>query len=333
MEDLRSTIINNVMIRLTGRLNPRQMEEVKTALCLELHNIEATKRCTELVEVDDRPLRLLTQFIATKRLEGRSEKTLLQYQLHLGKMLVCLDKDLNKVTAYDIRYYLSDYKQKRKVSNLTLDNMRRCISSFFHWLSDEGFIRRNIAAAVKKITYKKTVKKPYSQKELEKLRWGCANLRDLALVEFLYSTGCRVSEVVNLDITDIDFMSKSAVVLGKGNKQRTVYLTESACLHLNDYLNSRDDRNPALFVSLRKPCSRFGKNGIEAMLRRLGKATGIKKVHPHRYRRTLATYMMDRGANIQDVAKILGHEDIRTTEIYCFASDTNTRNTYYKFAC
>ena len=332
MEDLRTKLIDSVLFRMIGKLNLEQEEELKVALCIELNEYELSGRCTELVEVDERPLALLRRFIATKRLEGRSEKTIIQYHLHLGKLVLALNKDLNKVTTYDLRYYLSDYKDKRKVSNLTLDNMRRCISSFFKWLADEGYIQRNVAAAVKKISYEKTVKKPYSQEELERLRWSCSNLRDLALIEFLYASGCRVSEVSALDIMDINFLSRNAIVLGKGNKQRTIYLTESACLHLTNYLNSRTDCNPALFVSLKNPHSRLGKNGIESILRRLGKSAGIEKVHPHRYRRTLATYMMDRGANIQDVARILGHEDIRTTEIYCFVSDSNVKHSYYKYA-
>lgn len=332
MEDFRTQLINSVMLRLLGKLNSDQEEQVKTALYLELNEYELSNRCTSIIEVDERPMALLRRFIATKKLEGRSEKTLLQYQLHLGKLVLNLGKDLSQVTTYDLRYYLSDYKDRRNVSNLTLDNMRRCISSFFRWLNDEGYIQRNPASAVKRINYEKTVKKPYSQEELEKLRWSCDNLRDLALIEFLYASGCRVSEVAALDTTDIDFLSRTAIVLGKGNKQRTIYLTEAACLHLTNYLNSRKDGNPALFVSRKAPYKRLGKNGIEATLRRLGKAAGIDKVHPHRYRRTLATYMMDRGANIQDVARILGHEDIRTTEIYCFVSDTNVKHTYYKYA-
>ena len=332
MEDLRTQLIKAVMLRLINRLNPDQEELVRTALYLELNEYELSDRCTTLVEVDERPLALLRRFIATKRLEGRSEKTLLQYQLHLGKLVLALGKDLAQVTTYDLRYYLSDYKDRRNISNLTLDNMRRCISSFFRWLNDEGYIQRNPASAVKRINYEKTVKKPYSQEELEKLRWSCDSLRDLALIEFLYASGCRVSEVASLDITDIDFLSRTAIVLGKGSKQRTIYLTEGACLHLTNYLNCRKDCNPALFVSQKAPHRRLSKNGIEATLRRLGKAAGIEKVHPHRYRRTLATYMMDRGANIQDVARILGHEDIRTTEIYCFVSDTNVKHTYYKYA-
>ena len=332
MDDLKCRIIHDVLVRIAGMLDKEQEQQLETALFIELNEYDVSVRCTDLVEIDEKPFALLRRFIATKRLEGRSENTILQYQLHLGKMIIAISKDLDKITTYDIRFYLADYKERRKVSNLTLDNMRRCISSFFNWLNNEGYIKKNPSAAVKKISYKKTVKKPYSQEELEKLRWKCDNLRDLAMVEFLYASGCRVSEVAALNINDIDFLSRTAIVLGKGNKQRTIYLTESAALHLNNYLISRKDCNPALFVSLKSPYKRIGKNGIEAMLRRLGQSAGISKVHPHRYRRTLATNMLDRGAHIQDVQKILGHEDIRTTEIYCYVTDSNIRYTYNKFA-
>lgn len=330
--DLRNQFINDVMSRLIGVLTPDQEEAVLESVTLELAEYELSARSTALVEVDDRPFAMLRRFIATKRLEGRSESTVSQYQLHLGKLILSISKNLEQVTTYDLRYYLSNYKASRGVSNLTLDNMRRCISSFFTWLHVEGFIPRNPAAALKKIAYRKEIKKPYSHEELEKLRWSCSNLRDLALIEFLYASGCRVSEVAALNIADINFISRTAIVLGKGNKQRTIYLSESCSLHLTNYLNSRKDCNIALFVSLKSPYNRLNKSGIEATLRRLGEVTGIKKVHPHRYRRTLATSMMDRGANIQDVAAILGHEDIRTTQIYCFVSDRNVKHSYQRFA-
>lgn len=331
--DLRENFIKDILMKMTGLLDNEQMDKLEETLCLELNNYEIQKRCTEIIEIDERPIALLNRFLATKRLEGRSENTVKQYHLHLYKLITTLSKDLNKVTTYDLRYYLSDYKHKRGVSNLSLDNMRRCISSFFSWLHNEGFITRNPTSALKRISYEKVVKKPYSQEEVERLKWACTNLRDLALVEFFYASGCRVSEVSNIDITDIDFSNRTVVVTGKGNKQRKVYITETCCLHLKNYLNERKDHNPALFVSNNAPHFRLQKNGIEASLRRLGSSTGITKVHPHRYRRTFATNMIDRGAHIQDVQKILGHEDIRTTEIYCFVSDTNIRHTYDKYAC
>lgn len=330
--DLRDDFIKNIMTKIAGMFTKEQEESLEQVLYLELNDYELSERCTSIIEIDNKPVALLNRFLATKRLEGRSENTIKQYKLHLYRLVTALQKDLNEVATFDLRYYLSDYKYKRGVSNISLDNMRRCISSFFSWLHNEGFIDRNPAGALKKINYEKVVKKPFSQEELERLRWACTNNRDLALVEFLYASGCRVSEVSNVDITDIDFTNRTVIVTGKGNKQRKVYITETCCLHLKNYINERKDCNPALFVSNNKPHFRLSKNGIEACLKRLGKATGINKVHPHRYRRTFATNMIDRGAHIQDVQKILGHEDIRTTEIYCFVSDTSIKHTYDKFA-
>ncbi len=208
--------------------------------------------------------------------------------------------------------------------------MRRCYSSFFSWLAAEGLIGRNPCAALAQIKYRKQVKKPYSATELEKLRKACGNARDLALVDFLYSTGCRVSEVSKLDITDVDFEKMECTVIGKGNKERVVYLSDVAGMHLQEYLESRGDTSNALFAG--KGSQRLGKNGIEAVLKRLGRTAKVENVHPHRYHRTLATNLLDRGMNIQDVAAILGHADLKTTQIYCYISQSNVKTAYAKYA-
>ena len=248
------------------------------------------------------------------------------------KLIQFLRKPLYEVTTYDIRFYLSYRREEpeAKVSNRTLDGMRRCYSSFFSWLSAEGLIGRNPCAAIKQIKYRKEVKKPYSAAEMEKLRMACENKRDLALLDFLYCTGCRVSEVARLDIGDIDFENLECKVLGKGNKERTVYLSEVAAMNLGNYLSSRKDGNEALFTG--KGTERLGKNGIEVLLKKIGKKAGVVNVHPHRYRRTLATNLLDRGMNIQDVAVILGHADLKTTQIYCYISQKNVKNAYNKYA-
>lgn len=247
-------------------------------------------------------------------------------------MIHTLCRPLYEITTYDLRYYLADYKRQRNVSNRTLDGMRRCLSSFFNWLSAEGWIGRNPCAALAQIKYTKVVKKPYSAPEMERLKQACTSLRDLALIEFLYASGCRVSEVVRLNRSDINFLTNDAVVLGKGNKERKIYLTPVAMMHLTDYLNSRTDSNPCLFASLKAPYGRLSKAGIETALKVIGKRAGVDNVHPHRYRRTLATNLLDRGANIQDVAAILGHADLKTTQIYCFISQSNVQAAYHKYA-
>lgn len=295
---------------------------------MQLNKYEIQERCTEVAVRDDSAIGLLKRFLATKRVEGTADSTLQRYADINRALLDYLGKPLGEITTYDIRFYLSARRQSGKVSNRTLDGMRRCYSSFFGWLASEGLIRHNPCAALAQIKSKKVVKKPYSAVEMERIRKSCTNMRDMALVDFLYCTGCRVSEVSRLDISDIDFERMECVVLGKGNKERKVYLTEVAAMHLQEYLGSRKDTSEALFAGKGK---RLGKNGIEAIIKKLGEKAGVEKAHPHRYRRTLATNLLDRGMNIQDVAAILGHADLKTTQIYCYISQANVKAAYCKY--
>lgn len=330
--DLREQIIQKIMQALDGRTDAGTADIVQDILIIELNNYEIQERCTDVALADDSADRMLKKFLATKRIEGIAESTLLRYAEENKKLIRFLGKPLYEVSTYDIRFYLSYRRENsgKKLGNRTLDGMRRCYSSFFSWLSAEGLIGRNPCAAIKQIKYRKEVKKPYSAAEMEKLRRACANKRDLALLDFLYCTGCRVSEVARLNIDDIDFENMECTVLGKGNKERTVYLSEVAAMNLGEYLASREDGNEALFTG--KGTERLGKNGIEVFLKRLGKKAGVINVHPHRYRRTLATNLLDRGMNIQDVAVILGHADLKTTQVYCYISQKNVKNAYSKYA-
>lgn len=328
--DIREEIIRAVMAALKGKAAAETINTVHDVLVIELNRYEVQERCTELTVTDTSAEGQLRKYIATKRIEGKAESTLRRYFEENWKLIQFLRKPLREITAYDLRFYLSVRRQQGKVSNRTLDGMRRCYSSFFAWLAAEGLIGRNPCAALAQIKYRKQVKKPYSPVELEKLRAACRNARDLALVDFLYSTGCRVSEVSRLDIADVDMDTGECTVIGKGNKERIVYLTDVAAMHLKEYLDSRKDVGNALFTG--KGTSRMGKNGIEALLRRLGRAAGVENVHPHRYRRTLATNLLDRGMNIQDVAAIMGHADLKTTQIYCYISQQNVKTAYRKYA-
>ena len=330
--DIREQIIHKVMEALEGRVDTGVTDTVQDILVIELNNYEVQERCTEIATVDNSAENMLKKFLATKRIEGIAESTLQRYADENRKLIQFLGKPLYEVTAYDIRFYLSYRREKTgvKVSNRTLDGMRRCYSSFFGWLSAEGLIGRNPCAAIKQIKYRKKVKKPYSAAEMEKLRMACGNIRDLALLDFLYCTGCRVSEVARLNIDDIDFERMECTVLGKGNKERTVYLSEVAAMHLKDYLFARTDKGEALFSG--KGTERLGENGIEVLLKRIGGKAGVSNVHPHRYRRTLATNLLDRGMNIQDVAAILGHADLKTTQVYCYISQKNVKTAYNKYA-
>lgn len=330
--DLRTKIINNISAAVISILTDEQLQAVQDAIALHLHNYEIQERTTEIATIDNTPDSMLSKFIATKRIEGKAESTLQRYHDACYMMIHSLRKPLYEITTYDLRFYLASYKSKRNVSNRTLDGIRRCFSSFFSWLAAENLIGRNPCAALSQIKYAKVIKKPYTGPEMERLKQSCTSIRDLALIEFLYASGCRVSEVVQLNRSDINFLSQDAIVLGKGNKERTVYLTPVALMHLSDYLNSRTDNNPALFASIKAPYCRLSKAGIETALKTIGKRAGVENVHPHRYRRTLATNLLDRGANIQDVAAVLGHSDLKTTQVYCYISQHNVQAAYRRYA-
>lgn len=328
--DIRDTIIQAVVAALQGRADSVVVDTVQDVLTIQLNQYEVQERCTAVAVTDNSAEGLLRKFVATKRVEGIADTTLRRYADENLKLIRFLGKPLYEVTTYDLRFYLSFKRQQGGVSNRTLDGMRRCYSSFFSWLAAEGLIGRNPCAALAQIKYRKTVKKPYSATDMERLRKACNNIRDLALLDFLYCTGCRVSEVSRLDIADVDFNRMECVVLGKGNKERTVYLSDVAAMHLQEYLDSRQDTGAALFLG--RAGRRIGKNGIEALLKRIGRTAGVDNVHPHRYRRTLATNLLDRGMNIQDVAAILGHADLKTTQVYCYISQTNVQAAYRKYA-
>lgn len=324
--DTRNEILTNVLAVMSSIITGVALDQLQSVLVSELAKYEVQDRCTEIVVRDGSAEGLLKKFLATKRIEGKSENTIEYYRRNLQIFLLELDRRLYEVTAFDLRYYLAAYKEKKKVGNRTLDNMRKVLSSFFGWLADEGFIPKNPCRSLKQIKYDKAIRKPFSKEEMEKLRTACTNPRDLALVHFLYSTGCRVSEVVMTDIQDIDFSSRELVVYGKGGKERVVYLTEVAVMYLEQYLSQRTDSSKALFVGKRS--ERIQKNAIESIVRNLGKIAGVENVHPHRFRRTLATNMINNGAPIQIVQAILGHEDIRTTQVYYTVCQENVKRSF-----
>lgn len=328
--DIRESIIRTITKALQGRVDDETVTIVQDVLVVELNQYEVQERCTEVAVLDTGPERILKKYVAVKRIEGIADSTLRRYYDENLKLIQFLRKSLQEVTTYDLRFYLSYRRQHGKISNRTLDGMRRCYSSFFSWLTAEGLIGRNPCAALAQIKYRKQVKKPYSATDMEKLRKACQNIRDLALVDFLYSTGCRVSETARMNIEDVDFERMECRVLGKGNKERIVYLSPVAAMHLKEYLGSREDAEDCLFEGWRG--KRITKNGIEALIRRIGTYAGVDNAHPHRFRRTLATNLLDRGMNIQDVAQILGHADLKTTQVYCYISQSNVKAAYRKYA-
>lgn len=328
--ETRQMIIQSVMQVLKSKVDQEILDIVQDALTIELNRYEVQERTTELSVVDNSAVGMLRRYIATKRIEGKAESTLKRYWEQNLQLIQFLGKDLNKITTDDLRLFMACRRQQNKVSNRTLDGMRRCYRSFFTWLTTEGLIEKNPYIALNQIKCRKQIKKPYTAVELELLRKSCENIRDLALVEFLYSSGCRVSEISKLDISDINMETGECCVIGKGNKERIVYLTDIALLYLKRYLEKRKDSSVALFAGKGTP--RLTKGGIETLLKRIGNVAGVENVHPHRFRRTLATNLLDRGMSIQDVAVILGHADLKTTQIYCFINQSNVKNAYRKYA-
>ena len=274
---------------------------------------------------------LLNNFLASKHVEGCSENTIVYYNATIRKMLDSLNKKIEFITTDDLRKYLADYKKNNNASKSTIDNIRRILSSFFSWLEDEDYILKNPVRRIHKIKTKKVVKEVLSDENFEILRDNCDNVRDLAMIELLASTGIRVGELVNLNIDDVLFNERECVVLGKGDSERIVYFDAKTKIHLMKYLESRKDSNPALFVSFKKPYQRLGINGVERRIRELGHNSNIKKVHPHKFRRTMATNAIDKGMPIEQVQKLLGQVQIDTTMQYAMVNQSNVKISHRKF--
>jgi len=270
-------------------------------------------------------------FLASKHVEGCSERTITYYHSTIEKMLGCINKKIEFITTDDLRKYLADYRKMNGASKNTVDNVRRVLSSFFSWLEDEDYILKNPVRRIHKIKTKKVVKEVLSDENFEVLRDNCSNIRDLAMIELLASTGIRVGELVNLNIDDVLFNERECVVLGKGDSERIVYFDAKTKIHLQKYLESRKDNNSALFVSFKKPYNRLGINAVERRIRELGQDANIKKVHPHKFRRTMATNAIDKGMPIEQVQKLLGHVQIDTTMQYAMVNQSNVKMAHRKF--
>ena len=273
----------------------------------------------------------LAMFLNAKKIEGCSERTLSYYKTTVEKLLDGITDPIRKVTTDDVREYLANYQGLNDCSKTTIDNIRRNISSFFTWLEEEDYIIKSPMRRIHKIKTTKTVKEVISDEEIEKMRDKCKNLRDLAIIDLLYSTGIRIGELVRLNVDDIDFEERECIVFGKGDKERRVYFDAKTKIHLMGYINSRSDTNPALFVTLDAPYDRLQISGVEIRLRRLGRELGINKVHPHKFRRTMATRAIDKGMPIEQVQKLLGHSQIDTTMHYAIVNQTNVKVAHRKF--
>ena len=274
---------------------------------------------------------MVTKFIEAKRIEGCSEKTLVYYRKTIDTMLVDVGKEVVHIITEDLRSYLTRYQERKQLSRVTVDNVRRILSSFFSWLEDEDYILKSPVRRIHKVKTTVNIKETYSDEALESMRDNCEEPRDLAMIDMLASTGMRVGELVLLNRTDINFNERECVVLGKGNKERMVYFDARTKIHLQNYLDSRTDNNEALFVTLRFPYNRLTINGIETRLRELGKKLGMKKVHPHKFRRTLATMAIDKGMPIEQLQKLLGHKRIDTTLHYAMVKQSNVKAAHRKY--
>ena len=327
---MKEKVIKEIEQKMASILNNEQKEKLKEVLLYTFYNIEVTSIKDELVaDTTD----YAKMFIAAKRIEGCSERTLNYYETTIKTMIDKLSKKVNSIETEDLRNYLSEYQAKNNCSKVTIDNVRRILSSFFAWLEDEDYVMKSQVRRIHKVKATQTVKETYTDEELEEMRDACVEIRDLAMVDFLASTGVRVGELVNLDRVDVDMQERSCVVLGKGGKEREVYFDARTKIHLQNYLNSRTDNNPALFVSLLRPYDRLKISGVEIRLRELGKRINIKKIHPHKFRRTMATKAIDKGMPIEQVQVLLGHRKIDTTLQYAMVNQNNVRNSHKRFIC
>lgn len=274
---------------------------------------------------------LLERYLRSKQLEGLSCLTLKNYKQNISYLQSAVLKKFENMTTRDIKNFLYDYQLENKISNSTLDDMRRVYSSFFNFLDEEDYILKNPVKKIHHIKSKKSIKKAFSEEEIIRLQDSCTSKRDRALIDFLYSTGVRVSELCRLNITDIDFNNKELIVFGKGNKERIVYFDSRTKVHLIDYLESRDDNNDALFVVSTEPHERLTPAGVEYIVKMIGNKAGVKKCHPHRFRRTLATRLINRGMPIEQVQKLLGHTKIDTTLIYAQVDQSNVKSSHERF--
>ncbi|HJB91219.1 MAG TPA: tyrosine-type recombinase/integrase [Candidatus Eisenbergiella merdigallinarum] len=328
---MKDEIVTAILREMTALLNQDQLAALKETARAVLCSYDIQRRETAVRCVDQNGPDYLRTYLETIRQNGKSEGTIDQYQLHISRMLAYIGKDVQQIEDDDLIDYLHRYKQIRQVSGRYLNNMRLVFNSFFRWLQRRKVILRNPVDGLEPIKYRQTVKKPLSPEELEKVRCACEQERDLAIVEFLYSSAVRVSELTRLNREDIRWESDDVMVLGKGNKEREVYLNARAHLHLRQYLDSREDDNSALFVTARAPHERLTRAGVEYIIAGLGRAAGVENVHPHRFRRTAATDLLRMGMPIEQVQELLGHVKIETTRIYCTVTREQVRASHRRY--
>ena len=323
---MKNELISTIEQTMAAALTPDQQRLLHHVLQEAMEHVTVTP-----TENQNRNEDLLSAFIAAKRVEGCSDRTIRYYESTLRKVLATISKPIPAITTDDLRRYLDQYQQQSRAGKVTIDNVRRILSSFFAWLEDEDHIVKSPVRRIHKVKTAKVVKTIYSDESLEALRDGCQALRDLAIVDLLASTGMRVGELVRLNRADIDFANRECIVFGKGAKERTVYFDARTKLHLHNYLNSRTDDNKALFVSLDAPHERLQISGVEIRLRALGRRLHLDRVHPHKFRRTMATLAIDKGMPIEQVQVLLGHSKIDTTMHYAIVNQSNVKESHRRY--
>lgn len=321
-------LINEIEQAMLGSLNNEQLAQLRKVLDYTFRNIVVTEK--DSVNAESNNQILVENFISAKKVEGCSPNSIAYYRSTINNALIKLGKEVIHITTDDLRHYLNTYQSESGASKVTVDNIRRILSSFFSWLEEENYIVKSPVRRIHKVKVGKTVKETYTDESLELMRDHCSNPRDLALIDLLASTGMRVGELVKLNRSDIDYHNRECIVTGKGDKQRKVYFDARTKIHLQKYINSRTDNNEALFVSLLAPYDRLQISGVEIRLRQMGKDLNIPKVHPHKFRRTLATMAIDKGMPIEQVQHLLGHQSLDTTLQYAMVNQNNVKLSHHK---
>ena len=325
---MKAKLMNQVLLAMSQTLGSQQIERLKDVLEVKFKNVEFIEKTESSNETD---LEMVSTFLSAKRVEGCSDKSMRYYESTLKNALNKIGKGVKNISTDDLRKYLDNYQKVSGASKVTVDNIRRILSSFFSWLEEEFYIIKSPVRRIHKVKTGKVVKETYSDEALELMRDSCENPRDLALIDILASTGMRVGELVKLNRDDIDFQNRECIVTGKGNKQRIVYFDARTKIHLQNYLRERTDSDNALFVTLLAPHKRLQISGVEIRLRQIGRALNMTKVHPHKFRRTLATMAIDKGMPIEQVQHLLGHQSLDTTLQYAMVNQSNVKMSHHKF--
>lgn len=325
---MKQNLINDVIQGMLPYLNNAQVERLQAVLQHTFfdYDVMVNDNIDKHLEQD-----FVELFLSAKRIEGCSEKSLNYYEATIRAMINDVEKEIKHIQTDDIRRYLAEYQTIKNSSRVTIDNIRRILSSFFSWLEDEDYILKSPVRRIHKVKTATNIKETYSDEDLELMRDNCTEIRDLAIIDMLASTGMRIGEMVLLNKADINFNERECVVFGKGDKERIVYFDARTKIHLLNYLESRKDNNLALFVSLKAPYERLKIGGIEARLREFGNCLGLHKVHPHKFRRTLATMAIDKGMPIEQLQHLLGHRRIDTTLQYAMVKQSNVKNAHRKY--